>query len=149
MGSIICEPDDLVHTHSITGGERTINPAACSVVSAVSSQACSLLYSANMYKESSLEVLCFYKHKVKQREGLEVNATCSSTRCLNLSLTLSLTLYWYLWGSFHFSLKHKSLTLQDRVWRSSTDMKLKLMEEPWIRLYLKVHTTECKFDIVN
>lgn len=83
--SLICEPDDLVHTHSITSRESTINPADCSVVSAVPSQACSLLYSANMYKESCLEVLCFYKHKVEQSEGLEVNTTCS-TRLLNLQL---------------------------------------------------------------
>ncbi len=53
---IICEPDDLVHTHSITSAESTINPAACSVVSAVASLACSLLYSANMLKEAFLEV---------------------------------------------------------------------------------------------
>lgn len=29
--SLICEPEDLVHTHSISSEESTINPAACSV----------------------------------------------------------------------------------------------------------------------
>lgn len=73
--SIKHEPDDLVHTHSITSGESTINPAACNVVSA---RGCTLLYSANMYKDSHLEVLCFYRHRAELSEGLEVSATCSA-----------------------------------------------------------------------
>lgn len=100
--SLICEPGELVHTHSITNGESRINPAACFIVSAVTSQACSLLYSANMYKESCVEVLCFYKHKVKQSEG-------EHDLLDMIPQTSTLSLYWCLCGSFHFFLELKTL----------------------------------------
>ncbi len=144
---LICDPDDLVHTHSITSGESTINPAACSVVSAVSSQACSLLYSANIYKEFCLEVLCLYKHKVKQAssEGLEVNTTYSTWYLKSSTLSSC----WCLCGFFHFFLKCKTLQNRVWIWGPLLTRKVKQMEEPWMCFDLKIHATGCKFDIIN
>lgn len=74
--SLIRECDDPVHTHSITSGESTINPAACSVVSAVPSQ---LFAVFSKYVQRILSGnFVLPQAQSQQYEGLEENTTCST-----------------------------------------------------------------------
>lgn len=111
-----------------------------SALSAVSSQARSLLYSANMYKESCLEVFVLLQAQSQAEwrfrgehdllDTIPQSPAPSLCRCL--------------WGSFPFFQENKSPTLSNRGRRSSARVWL-----GWRNLDFRVPTTECKFDIIN
>lgn len=89
--------------------ESTINPAACSIVSAVSSQL-SAVFSKYVQRILSgsfvlLQAQSQAEWRFRGEHDLLDMMPQSSTLCLD----------WYLCGSFHFFLESKNLTLENRV----------------------------------
>lgn len=106
-----------------------------SALSAVSSQARSLLYSANMYKESCLEVFVLLQAQSQAEWRFRGEHDLLDTIPQSPAPSLRLCL----WGSFRFFQENKSPTRSDWVRRSSAHVLV-----GWRNLDFKIPTTKYK-----
>lgn len=121
--NIACEPDDLVHTHSITSGESTINPASCSMVSA---RLLSAVFSKYVQRILSRNVVLLQAESSRIK-GLEVKVTCSTLYLHPASLRMFSFLYRISKSKY---LKNPDWHLSFNIWRN--------LESEWIWKYISL-----------